>query len=134
MDPHGFVTDWNAGAERLKGFTAQEIVGQHFSCLFTPAQDELRTGHLALVGATVAALTMLLGMVLAILAFRNLQRMEAARRAGDQRFGLLVQGVADHALYMVTSSSSSTTRIVSPAAPAGTKATSALHFHGRCLG
>jgi PAS domain S-box-containing protein len=65
------------------------------------AQDELRTGHLALVGATVAALTMLLGMVLAILAFRNLQRLEAARRAGEQRLGLLVDGVADHALYMV---------------------------------
>jgi hypothetical protein len=65
------------------------------------AEDELRTGHLALVGGLVAALTMLLGMVLAILAFRSLQRMEAARRAGDRRFGLLVQGVADHALYMV---------------------------------
>jgi PAS domain S-box-containing protein len=65
------------------------------------AQDERRAGHLALVGATVAALTMLLGMVLAILAFRNLQRIEAARRAGEQRFGLLVHGVADHALYMV---------------------------------
>jgi PAS domain S-box-containing protein len=65
------------------------------------AQDERRGGHLALVGATVAALTMLLGMVLAILAFRNLQRLEAARRAGEQRLGLLVDGVADHALYMV---------------------------------
>jgi PAS domain S-box-containing protein len=65
------------------------------------AQNERRTADLALVGATVAALTMLLGIVLAILAFRNLQRIEAARRAGEQRLGLLVDGVADHALYMV---------------------------------
>lgn len=65
------------------------------------AQDERRAAELALVGATVAVLTMLLGIVLAILAFRNLQRIEAARRAGEQRLGLLVDGVADHALYMV---------------------------------
>ncbi len=31
LDPEGYVVTWNAGAERLKGYTAQEIIGQHFS-------------------------------------------------------------------------------------------------------
>jgi two-component system sensor kinase FixL len=31
LDPHGRVMSWNAGAERIKGYTAEEIVGQHFS-------------------------------------------------------------------------------------------------------
>jgi PAS domain S-box-containing protein len=36
LDPQGRVTSWNAGAERLKGFTAAEIVGQHFSRFYLP--------------------------------------------------------------------------------------------------
>ena len=31
LDTNGVVTNWNAGAERLKGYTADEIIGQHFS-------------------------------------------------------------------------------------------------------
>jgi PAS domain S-box-containing protein len=31
MDPEGHVTSWNTGAQRLKGYSADEIVGQHFS-------------------------------------------------------------------------------------------------------
>src|SRR5689334_14256757 len=31
LDPDGRVATWNAGAERIKGYTAEEIVGQHFS-------------------------------------------------------------------------------------------------------
>ena len=38
LDPSGIVTNWNAGAERMKGYTANEIVGQHFSRFYT-AQD-----------------------------------------------------------------------------------------------
>jgi PAS domain S-box-containing protein len=38
LDPSGIVTNWNAGAERMKGYTAKEIVGQHFSRFYT-AQD-----------------------------------------------------------------------------------------------
>ncbi|MFC0406610.1 hybrid sensor histidine kinase/response regulator [Roseomonas elaeocarpi] len=36
LDPNGTVTNWNAGAERIKGYTASEIVGQHFSRFYTP--------------------------------------------------------------------------------------------------
>lgn len=38
LDPHGHVTSWNAGATRLKGFGASEIIGQHFS-RFYPMED-----------------------------------------------------------------------------------------------
>src|SRR4051812_23972248 len=31
LDPRGFVHTWNAGAERIKGYRAEEIIGQHFS-------------------------------------------------------------------------------------------------------
>ncbi|HUH94654.1 MAG TPA: CHASE3 domain-containing protein [Casimicrobiaceae bacterium] len=35
LDPEGNVVDWNAGAERLKGYTGEEIVGRHFSRFYT---------------------------------------------------------------------------------------------------
>ena len=38
LDPLGYVVTWNAGAERLKGYRAEEIIGQHFSVLY-PRED-----------------------------------------------------------------------------------------------
>jgi PAS domain S-box-containing protein len=38
LDPAGRVTSWNAGAERIKGYRADEIVGRHFS-LFYPVEE-----------------------------------------------------------------------------------------------
>ena len=35
LDTDGYVTSWNAGAERIKGFRSEEIVGQHFSTFYT---------------------------------------------------------------------------------------------------
>lgn len=35
LDPSGIVTTWNPGAERFKGYTASEIIGQHFSRFYT---------------------------------------------------------------------------------------------------
>jgi PAS domain S-box-containing protein len=37
LDPNGIVTNWNAGAQHIKGYTAEEIVGQHFSRFYTEA-------------------------------------------------------------------------------------------------
>lgn len=34
LDQKGFIQTWNAGAERLKGYKPQEIVGRHFSCFY----------------------------------------------------------------------------------------------------
>jgi PAS domain S-box-containing protein len=36
LDTQGFVTSWNAGAERIKGYSADEIIGKHFSVFYTP--------------------------------------------------------------------------------------------------
>jgi PAS domain S-box-containing protein len=36
LDPTGVVSNWNAGGERIKGYSAAEIVGQHFSRFYTP--------------------------------------------------------------------------------------------------
>ena len=35
LDPDGIVVTWNAGAERLKGYRPEEIIGQHFSAFYT---------------------------------------------------------------------------------------------------
>jgi PAS domain S-box-containing protein len=35
LDPTGFVTNWNAGAARIKGYAAEEIIGRHFSQFYT---------------------------------------------------------------------------------------------------
>jgi PAS domain S-box-containing protein len=37
LDPNGIVTSWNAGAQRIKGYIAEEIVGHHFSRFYTEA-------------------------------------------------------------------------------------------------
>jgi len=36
LDPRGQVVSWNAGAERMKGYTAEQIIGHNFSCFFPP--------------------------------------------------------------------------------------------------
>jgi PAS domain S-box-containing protein len=38
LDPNGYVSSWNAGAERIKGWSADEILGRHFS-VFYPEED-----------------------------------------------------------------------------------------------
>jgi PAS domain S-box-containing protein len=35
LDPEGRITNWNIGAERIKGYAASEIIGQHFSRFYT---------------------------------------------------------------------------------------------------
>src|SRR5690242_12479474 len=38
IDPDGIITSWNAGAERMKGYSRSEIIGKHFSRFYTPEQ------------------------------------------------------------------------------------------------
>jgi PAS domain S-box-containing protein len=42
LDPSGVVSTWNPGAARLKGYSADEIIGQHFSRFYP--EDEVRAG------------------------------------------------------------------------------------------
>ncbi|MCW3038241.1 MAG: hybrid sensor histidine kinase/response regulator, partial [Solirubrobacterales bacterium] len=41
LSPNGVVLTWNAGAERMKGYSRQEIVGRHFSTFYTE-EDKVR--------------------------------------------------------------------------------------------
>ncbi|HEY9525914.1 MAG TPA: PAS domain S-box protein, partial [Anaerolineales bacterium] len=40
LDPLGIVTSWNPGAQRFKGYRADEIIGQHFSRFYTQQDQE----------------------------------------------------------------------------------------------
>jgi len=40
LDTDGVITNWNAGAERIKGYRATEIIGQHFSVFYSPKDRE----------------------------------------------------------------------------------------------
>ncbi len=40
LDPEGHVVSWNPGAERIKGYTQDEIMGKHFSCFYPPEAVE----------------------------------------------------------------------------------------------
>lgn len=42
LDPSGHVVSWNTGAQRIKGYTADEIIGQHFSVFYPP--EDIVTG------------------------------------------------------------------------------------------
>jgi PAS domain S-box-containing protein len=41
LDLEGRITSWNAGGERIKGYSEQEILGQHFSRFYTPADRSI---------------------------------------------------------------------------------------------
>lgn len=36
LDPDGVITNWNAGAQRIKGYLPEEVIGRHFSIFFEP--------------------------------------------------------------------------------------------------
>jgi PAS domain S-box-containing protein len=42
LDPNGIIVTWNAGAQRIKGYRADEIIGQHFSRFYT--EEERKAG------------------------------------------------------------------------------------------
>ena len=57
LDPTGRVASWNSGAEKIKGYSAQEIIGKHFACFYTAEdvaagrpqknlENAARTGHI----------------------------------------------------------------------------------------
>ena len=40
LDTEGHIASWNAGAERIKGYSRSEAIGQHFSMFYTPEDRE----------------------------------------------------------------------------------------------
>ncbi len=53
LDPQGIVTSWNPGAQRIKGYTPDEIIGRHFSVFYT--EEDRAAGVPAQVLQTAAA-------------------------------------------------------------------------------
>lgn len=51
LDPHGYIASWNPGAQRLKGYAASEILGQHFSKFYTPEDSAAGSPEMALAKA-----------------------------------------------------------------------------------
>src|SRR3954467_895946 len=45
LDAEGHIATWNLGAERLKGYQADEIIGQHFSVFYPPEIPRDRIDH-----------------------------------------------------------------------------------------
>ncbi|MCM2316679.1 MAG: PAS domain S-box protein, partial [Thermoanaerobaculia bacterium] len=41
LDPEGGIVSWNAGAERIKGYKAEQIIGRNFSCFFPESEVEM---------------------------------------------------------------------------------------------
>jgi len=48
LDPDGRVTNWNVGAERIKGYSPDDIIGEHFSKFYTPEDFDAGVPHRAL--------------------------------------------------------------------------------------
>ena len=130
LDPSGIVVSWNPGAERFKGYTESEIIGQHFSRFYT--EEDLATdlprraletaateGRFEQEGWRVRkdGTRMWAHVVIdpirdptgTLLGFAKITRDITARQAAqealrrsEERFRLLVQGVTDYAIYMLS--------------------------------
>ncbi|GGA24744.1 hybrid sensor histidine kinase/response regulator [Dyella nitratireducens] len=51
LDTTGYITSWNSGAERIKGYRAEDIIGRHFSVFYTPEDLAADIPRLALTTA-----------------------------------------------------------------------------------
>src|SRR5712671_4081959 len=51
LDTEGVITNWNSGAERIKGYRAEEIIGQHFSVFYTSKDRQEGLPQRALITA-----------------------------------------------------------------------------------
>src|SRR3954469_11358219 len=43
LDPRGYIQSWNLGAQRMKGYAPEEIIGEHFSRFYT--EEDIARDH-----------------------------------------------------------------------------------------
>jgi PAS domain S-box-containing protein len=129
LDPGGHILTWNAGAERFKGYQVDEIIGQHFSIFYPDDarqkgwpeyelkvakdtgvfEDEgwrvRKDGSLFWANVVITAMRTADGR---LLGFAKVTRDLTQRRAheeelrrSEERFRLLVEGVAEYAIFML---------------------------------
>jgi PAS domain S-box-containing protein len=129
LDPEGLVGTWNIGAERLQGYKAAEIIGQHFSCFYVPEDvhagkpgQELeiaaRDGRFAGEGWVLRkdgsrfwaseVITAIRNETGALLGFGIVTRDLTERRRAqenlaqtEERIRLVVEAVQDYAIFML---------------------------------
>ena len=129
ISPAGIVTTWNPGAQRFKGYTAKEIIGQHFSRFYTEEDRKIglptraletasREGKFEAEGWRVrkdgsrfwayVVIDPIRGPSRELVGFAKITRDLTERKAAEQvlqrseeQFRLLVQGVSDYAIYLL---------------------------------
>lgn len=125
LDPSGYVSTWNPGAERIKQYSAEEIIGQHFSVFYPPAiaatgkcalELEIATregrfeeegwrirkdGTTFWASVTITALRNPEGV---LVGFAKVTRDLTVRREAEEearRFRLLIESVQDYAIFIL---------------------------------
>jgi PAS domain S-box-containing protein len=126
----GHVMSWNAGAQRIKGYLPQEIIGQHFSVFYIDEDQALGLPTMALQSVLTDGkfdaegwrvrqdgsrfwASVVIDPIRSesgeLLCFAKITRDISERKAvqetlrdSEQRFRLLVQGVTDYAIYMLS--------------------------------
>ncbi|MBF5042371.1 PAS domain-containing sensor histidine kinase [Aggregicoccus sp. 17bor-14] len=129
LDTHGVITSWNAGAQRLKGWKAEEIIGQHFSRFYPPEdlawdkpgmelevaaregrfEDEgwrvRKDGTRFWANVVITALRdpdgRLRGYGKVTRDFTERKMAEEELRQSEERFRLIVDSVRDYAIFML---------------------------------
>ena len=120
LDPTGVVCTWNPGAERIKQYTAEEIIGRHFSVFYTeedkrndkPGYDLKvagSNGRFEVVGWRIRkdGSRFWANVVIArisddkgnIIGFGKITRDLTDRRAAEQRYRMIIEGVTDYAIF-----------------------------------
>lgn len=129
MDETGVITSWNVGAQRIKGYSADEAIGKHFSMFYPPEDIEggapqagldraAQAGHFESEGWRVRKDGTRLWAAVTIAAIRDEQarlvgfskvtrdlterrRHDMQLREREENLRLLVEGVKDHAMYLL---------------------------------
>jgi PAS domain S-box-containing protein len=129
LDPQGHVVSWNTGAQKLKGYTRDEIVGKHFSTFYPPEDvqrgwpaEELRraiaSGRFEDEGWRIrkdgsrfwanVVITPLYEPTGELAGFAKVTRdltirreQEERLRASEERLRLLIESVRDYAIFML---------------------------------
>ncbi len=130
LSPEGFVASWNPGAQRFKGYTASEIIGQHFSRFYTEEdraaglpqralETSLREGKFECEGWRLrkdgtrfwthvvidpirSSSGELLGFAKITRDLTDRKKRDDELKQSEEKFRLLVQGVTDYAIYFVS--------------------------------